>query len=231
MARILHVEDDETWLVLIKRRLVEHRVDPARSIEEAVKLLRENPPYDLALVDLNLEGNADLKGGEILVLLREQYPQTRRVVMTGTPPPGSVQINIFDKYGVDEFLIKGSLDTPDLFRTVARALSQKEGELPLDLKLKRLELRIRHHEWSRHEQGKLEEAVRARRQYAYDARKVSGVSAQRANEAVLAAEKQLSEFSRESDRIERLIENIGSVDDLVTAADALAAAQDSSLGR
>lgn len=231
MARILHVEDDETWRHLIKSRLVEHRVDSAQSLEEAVKLLRENPPYDLALVDLNLQGNFDLRGGEILDLLREQYPQTRRVVMTGRPPPGSVRRNVFDKYDVDEIMIKGTLETPDLFRIVLQALSKSEEELSPELKLQRSELRVRHGEWSRQEQAKLEEEVRSRKEHVYDARKVSGVSGQRAKDAVQAAESRLSEFLRESDRVQALIENIASIDDLVRATEALAAAQESSLRR
>jgi len=231
VARILHVEDDETWRDLIKSRLVEHRVDSARSLDEAMELLRENPPYDLALVDLNLEGDSDLQGGELLDLLREQYRQTRRVVMTGTPPPGSVRRNVFERYDVDEIMIKGSLETPDLFRIVLGALSKDEGELSSELKLQRSELRIRHREWSRQELAKLNEEVRSRREHAYDARKVSGPSGQRANEAILAAEESLSEFSRESHRIQKLVEDIRSIDDLVTATEALAAAQDSSLSR
>jgi CheY-like chemotaxis protein len=231
VARILHVEDDETWRDLIKSRLVEHRVDSAKSLEEAMALLQKNPPYDLALVDLNLEGDSDLQGGELLDLLRERYRQTRRVVMTGTPPPGSVRRNVFERYDVDEIMIKGALETPDLFRIVLGALSKGNGELSPELKLQRSELRIRYREWSRQELARLKEEVRSRKEHVYDARKVSAPSGQRANEAVLAAEEDLSKFSRESDRIQKLIEDIGSIEDLVTATDALASAQDSSLGR
>jgi CheY-like chemotaxis protein len=224
------VEDDETWRNLVKSRLADHRVDSARSLEEAMKTLRENPPYDLALVDLNLEGNADLRGGELLDHLRERYKGTRRVVITGTPPPGSVRRNVFERYDVDEIMIKGSLETPDLFQVVSAALSKREGELSAELKLQRSELRIRHREWSRQELAKLNDEVHNRREHLYDARKVGGSSGQRANEALLGAERQLKEFQSKSGHVQMLIENISSIDDLVGATDALAAAQDSNIG-
>jgi CheY-like chemotaxis protein len=54
LARILHVDDDEPWREIIKRRLGDHHVDSAASLQQAIDLLRTESPYDVALVDLNL---------------------------------------------------------------------------------------------------------------------------------------------------------------------------------
>jgi CheY-like chemotaxis protein len=151
MARILHVEDDPVWRDLTKDRLADHRVDSARSPEEALQFLQSRAPYDLALVDINLETDSDQRGGEVLDLLRKVYPNTRRIVITAFPPAGSVRENVFRRFEVEEIIIKRDFDTPDLRLIVEEALSQRSGELSRALKLQRSVLRQRYREWQRRE--------------------------------------------------------------------------------
>lgn len=130
MARILHVENEPDWIEIVRRALADHDVDSADSYEKALILIRDSPPYDLALVDLNLERENDGLGGEILDLLQVEHPATRRIVATARPPSGSVTRNIFDRYGADEVLIKGQLGLPDLRRAVSASLSKATDHQP-----------------------------------------------------------------------------------------------------
>lgn len=122
MARIIHVEDDSEWIKFARKALADHTVDSANTYIEALLLIRDNPPYDLALVDLNLERNVDRLGGEILDVLKADYPTTRRIVVTGQPPAGGLRDNLFERYGLDDVIIKGEATLPGIRRIVAGAL-------------------------------------------------------------------------------------------------------------
>lgn len=123
MARILHVEDDDEWINYVQRALADHRVDSAKSYEAALSLISGNVPYDVALVDLNLQENADRLGGEVLDLLMADYPATRRIVVTGRPPTGGMRTNILRRYAADEIILKGDTTLPDLRKAIAEALA------------------------------------------------------------------------------------------------------------
>jgi predicted nucleotide-binding protein len=124
MARIIHVEDEDEWIQQIRRALADHHVDSARNYPEALALISGGAVYDLALVDLNLEEDDDRLGGEVLDLLKADYPATRRIVVTGRPPAGGMRANILRRYGADEIIIKGTTTLPDLRRVVAAALAR-----------------------------------------------------------------------------------------------------------
>src|SRR5688572_18367073 len=113
MARILHVEDDEVWIEIVRENLLDHQVDSARSQPEAVKLISSGVLYDAALVDLEL-GNRGRAGGEILDLLRYRYPGIRRIVLTGRVPGGALYAGVFRRYEVEEVLVKQQFEVPDL---------------------------------------------------------------------------------------------------------------------
>jgi CheY-like chemotaxis protein/tRNA A-37 threonylcarbamoyl transferase component Bud32 len=127
LARILHVDDDESWRQLIKRRLGDHYIDSAGSLQEAIGLLQTESPYDVALVDLNLAGDSDREGGDLLDLMQIRYPFTRRILVTGRPPGGPMRKNLFDRYDVVDILIKGDMDITDLRRVVEEAIAQDAG--------------------------------------------------------------------------------------------------------
>src|ERR1700744_1734085 len=55
LERILHVEDEPDWLKFMRDALADYHVDSAQTFKAALDLIRGNVPYDLALVDLNLE--------------------------------------------------------------------------------------------------------------------------------------------------------------------------------
>jgi CheY-like chemotaxis protein len=147
LARILHVDDDESWRELIQGRLGDHEVDSAESLQAAIRLLQNESPYDVALVDLNLSGDSDGQGGDLLDLMRMRHPLIRRILITGSPPGGSVRKNLFDRYDVDEIIIKRDMNIPDLRRVVEEAISQGPAGPSQSLRLSRSILRQRFRDW------------------------------------------------------------------------------------
>lgn len=126
--RILHVEDDESWRQIIQRPLGDHHVDSAKSLRQAIALLQAEPPYDVALVDLYLTTNSDCQGGVLLDLMRIRYPSTRRMVITGRPPVGSMRKDLIERYGLDAIILKGHIDLRDLRRIVEEVNTQEPDE-------------------------------------------------------------------------------------------------------
>jgi CheY-like chemotaxis protein len=226
VARILHVEDDPIWLDLMRSRLSDHHVDSAHSLEEAVDYLQSNARYDLALVDLNLDTDSDLRGGEVLYHLMNVYPDTRRIVVTGSPPPGSVRENVFDKYDVEEIIIKGEFDAPGLRRVVEEALARPPGGLSRSLRLKRSELRQRYRDWRRRMASELREEIRVTEEHLYDASRVSEQAKRRAEHAVEGARGRRSAFEDDCDVIRIMLDTIKTPENLINAADALDAAEE-----
>ena len=141
MARILHVDDDEAWRRLVIKRLGDHHVDSAASLQQAIALLQSDAAYDVALVDLNLTDDNDHQGGDLLDLMHLRYPFTRRILVTGNPPAGSMRTNLFERYGVDEIIVKSQLSTSSLGTAVEAAIAQGLRE---QLTLREQELDLLH---------------------------------------------------------------------------------------
>ena len=151
MARIIYVEDEASWLDLTRSALSGHQVDSAGSFREAVALIQQNEDYDLALVDLNLEGGNDQLGAEILDLLRLEHPATRRIVVTAHPPIGGLRANIFERYEVEEIIIKGRTTLPDLRKIVTDVLrADSTMIIAQDTKIAKSELMQRYRDWHGH---------------------------------------------------------------------------------
>jgi CheY-like chemotaxis protein len=164
VARIICVEDEPAWLDIVSQALAGHLVDPARTFGEAVTLIQAND-YDVALVDLNLEGPDDRLGAEILDLLRLEHPSTRLIVVTAHPPSGGVKANILERYGVDEVILKAATTLPDLRRIVSGVLNGgSPATLPAEVKAARSEVRQRYLDWH----GHLERIIRTRAREAED---------------------------------------------------------------
>lgn len=147
MARIIHVDDEIEWIEVVRRSLVGHHVDSARSLAEALSLIQTSEPYDLALVDLNLVGQEDGMGCEVLDHLRLTYPQTRLVVITASPPAGDMRSTTFERFGLEGVIIKGKTTLPGLQSVVIRALRSDAGDIPRDVKVRESELSERYREW------------------------------------------------------------------------------------
>ena len=80
MADVLVVDDDD----VIRETLLEllagnYKCQEASTAEEALRKL-EAQPFDLVLTDVSLPG---LSGGELLQRVRELYPETPVIIMSG----------------------------------------------------------------------------------------------------------------------------------------------------
>lgn len=219
MSRILHVEDEDIWRDFVKRALADHHIDSAASLDEALHYLQGNAPYDLALVDLDLIKPGDLLGGEILDLLRTRYPLTRRVVVTGSPPWGSLRANIFQRFEVEEIIIKGQQALPDLRRVVEGALDQAMWDVPQDVKLRKSELRQRFRDWQRNQANLLNEKIREVEEFSRNSEKVHGQAGRRAQEMLGAVQDHRDLFKEDCSSIENSLDGVVAMKDLFKVLD------------
>jgi DNA-binding NarL/FixJ family response regulator len=140
MARILVVDNDQFWLEKISQSLPEHDVDGASEYQETVDRLGQNM-YDIAIIDLNLLDAPgyypdDNLGGEILKLLRSDYPGTCRIALTGHPP-GRV-MGIVREYDVADLLLKQTMTLDAVRQVVQDALAGRSADLQPGVRANRL---------------------------------------------------------------------------------------------
>lgn len=226
MARILYVEDDRMWRELVEGRLPDHHVDSAASLQEAVDLLQSGSSYQVALVDLNLETDSDRLGGEILDLIQARYPNTRRIVVTGSPPPGPVRRNVFERYDAQEILIKRDMDIPELRRVIEEAIGDELNVLPQSLRLQRSGLKQRFRDWEREQGLALRTQIQNAEEHLEDAGKVSVPTRQRAQRTVDDAKAREVEFRMECRRLKDLIDTVSNGTELGETIEALDRAED-----
>jgi response regulator RpfG family c-di-GMP phosphodiesterase len=145
MPRILHVDDEQEWIDLVGRALRDYVVDAARNYDLALSLIQNSDPYDLALIDLNLI-DGHINGEEILAVLQQKSPSTRRVVITAMLPPGGLR-DMFERYGLEDVIIKGRATLPGLRKVVDRALAHVDNSVPSHIKADTSELMERYRDW------------------------------------------------------------------------------------
>lgn len=226
MARILHVENEPEWLNIVRRVLVDHEVASADTYQEALMLIRDNPPYDLALVDLNLERDNDGLGGQLLDMLKIEHPNTRRIVVTARPPSGGVRANIFERFGADEILIKGQLGLPDLRLAVSSSLGKikkvEADELPSqELTQGKATLKQRYRDWSEHVGRVIQERTTRAAEYVSNAEKLHRHALHRARTVLGGWHDLQTRFDAECARLESLFAKIETVTQLRSASEEL----------
>ena len=121
--RILIVEDHPTMRGAMRLVLEEggYRIDEASDGEEALRLVREDPP-DLMLLDLHMPG---VSGAEILGAVRSEpkAAQTRVIVVTADGEEGRERTMAL---GADAYFTK-PFSPAVLLRTAAQVLKQPRG--------------------------------------------------------------------------------------------------------
>ena len=122
-TRILIVDDDENIRKTMTAILEDegYIVDSAASGKEALEKTG-SATYNLALLDIRLP---DMEGVELLKLMKDNVPRTRKIMVTGYP---SVQnaISAVNKRA-DAYLIK-PVDVEKLLETVKEQLKLQEEE-------------------------------------------------------------------------------------------------------
>jgi DNA-binding NtrC family response regulator len=122
-VRILIVDDDENIRKTMKAILEDegYIVDWAATGKDAIKKTNEKT-YNLALLDIRLP---DMEGVDLLKLLKDNVPRTRKIMVTGYPSMQSA-INALNE-SADAYLVK-PVDVAKLLDTVKEQLQLREDE-------------------------------------------------------------------------------------------------------
>jgi two-component system nitrogen regulation response regulator NtrX len=122
--KILVVDDDETIRTTMKAILQDegYQVDLAGTGKEAIQKTTEKN-YNVALLDIRLP---DMEGVELLKLLKDGVPRTRKIMVTGYPSMQNA-ISALNK-NADAYLLK-PVDVEKLLATVKQQLDDQENEL------------------------------------------------------------------------------------------------------
>ncbi len=122
-ARILIVDDDESIRNTVKIILEDegYTVDLAATGNEAIKMTQKTA-YNVALLDIRLP---DMEGVELLKLIKDNVPRTRKIMVTGYPSMQNA-ITALNK-NADAYLVK-PVDVEKLLNTVKDQLRQQEEE-------------------------------------------------------------------------------------------------------
>lgn len=121
--RILIVDDDNTIRKTLKAILEDegYTVDLAATGQEAIQKTEENA-YDIALLDIRLP---DMEGVELLKLIKDNVPKTRKIMLTGYPSMQNA-IAALNK-DADAYLVK-PVDVEKLLSTIKDQLELRENE-------------------------------------------------------------------------------------------------------
>jgi two-component system nitrogen regulation response regulator NtrX len=122
-AKILIVDDDENIRKTMKAILEEenYSVDLATNGKEAIQMTNEKM-YNLALLDIRLP---DIEGVELLQLMKEYVPRTRKIMVTGYPTIQNA-VTAINK-NADAYLLK-PVDIEKLLQIVKEQLRAQEEE-------------------------------------------------------------------------------------------------------
>ncbi len=101
-ARIIIVDDDENIRKTMKAILEDegYIVDVAANGNQAIKMTQERT-YNIALLDIRLP---DMEGVELLKLIKDNVPRTRKIMVTGYPSMQNAIIAL--NKNADGYLIK-----------------------------------------------------------------------------------------------------------------------------
>ena len=115
--RILLIDDDETILIPFQHILQDegYQVDTASNGHEALEKVGETE-YQMVISDIKLP---DVHGIEVAGKIREQYRDTRLIIITGFPDLAD-SLETID-LGIDEILIK-PIKPDELLRAVKESL-------------------------------------------------------------------------------------------------------------
>lgn len=123
MSRILVIDDDVDMCLLLKRFLTKngYEVALAHNGKKALEDLENNEP-DLVLCDFRLE---DIDGKELLVKVKEKYPRTPVIIVTGYSDI-KVAVDVM-KLGAYDYVTK-PLFPDEILLSIKKALEKRDEE-------------------------------------------------------------------------------------------------------
>ena len=122
-ARILIVDDDENIRSTMQTILEDegYLVDLAATGKEAIEMTQQ-AIYNIALLDIRLP---DMEGVELLKLMKDYVPKTRKIMVTGYPSLQNA-VTAVNK-NADAYLIK-PVDIEKLLSLIREQLKSQEAE-------------------------------------------------------------------------------------------------------
>ena len=128
--KILAVEDQPNWCDFLKSMLrpSNYELTIVGKYEEAENLIRKTN-YDLAIININLLGNLDIRdhfGVKLLEILHREYFSVPRIVLTGDTTGRIYRTLIL--LGVDEVLIKSQFTGSQFCDAVCEAINNYSGK-------------------------------------------------------------------------------------------------------
>jgi two-component system response regulator PilR (NtrC family) len=120
---ILVVDDDAGVREMLSSILSDegYMVETAENGKQAVKFV-EKMSFDLALVDIKLP---DMKGTELLQMLKQRRPKMVKIIITGYPSLENA-IGAVNE-GAEGYVLK-PFNVPKLLETIKRHMDEKAGE-------------------------------------------------------------------------------------------------------
>ena len=217
MASMLLIDNETEWLDRIRKAFPEYEVDQAQTYHDALALLRDGgAAYDVAIVDLNLlpVGN-DRLGGVILELMIDSYPSIRRIALTGEP--GTAVKALFDRYKLDDLLLKSDIDLAVVRDVVGAALAQITGAVPRGLKAEGSGMLTSLRSWKADTMAGLDQRARTLRNDVLDAQR-EGKKAEDSARELEALEATMRNLEAEYSELSKLISGIRSDQDMARAS-------------
>ena len=122
-ARIIIVDDDENIRKTMKAILEDegYIVDLATNGKEAIEMTQEKT-YNIALLDIRLP---DMEGVELLKLIKDYVPKTRKIMITGYPSMQNAILAL--NKNADGYLVK-PVNVEKLLDIVREQLQLQEAE-------------------------------------------------------------------------------------------------------
>lgn len=118
---VLIVDDEPMVYQSLRRALQKEQVETlqANNGDDALKLMGSKPA-DVIIVDEHMPG---LRGNLLLAKIRQQWPATIRMMLTGDSRPETI-INAINNGGVERFFLKPANET-DIVKQVREALARR----------------------------------------------------------------------------------------------------------
>ena len=137
MAKILVVDDDSTFCIMLKTFLSRkgHEVVEAFSYEEALRLLKIND-FDVVLTDFRLPDNSGL---ELLKEIKNTKPDTGVIIMTGYADIRMAVKTV--KIGAYDYVAK-PINPDEILLTIENLLSLKDNPQSLFRELAKMHRRL-----------------------------------------------------------------------------------------